>query len=158
QGAQARMPGQGTPTAIPLISKDRQMTIGPLSDPTNYVPAFQRWLDAWKHVGHPFEVLRQVRQYVGPVRCRTVDNSGNWHTIDEDGTETYQHIPGSWDWDGNTASWARLWVIIYAPTSWVPWEKYDQVGYKLWNSNLGGNFVIGAEYTKYSPTIGQQSA
>lgn len=132
QGAQARMPGQGTPTAITAISRDRQIILGPLPNPTTYLEALQRWLDAWKHVGHPFEILRQIRRYLGPVRCRTVDNSGNWHTIAEDGTETHEHVPGSWDWDGNTDAWSRLWVILYAPTHWVEWESFWKPDYALW--------------------------
>ncbi len=33
--------------------------------------------------------------------------------------ETSSLDTGNWNWDGDTASWARFWVIIYPGTRWT---------------------------------------
>lgn len=143
QGMQADMPGIGTPTALPYLVRDRRIIRGREEADAAISDRLNRWLDAWRNAGHPHEICRQIRGYFGnAIKVRTVDNSGNWHTIAADGTESRHHIPGSWDWDGNSLTWARLWVIIYAPPSWAQWTAFYEVDPDLW----GGDFT-GEPYT-----------
>lgn len=147
QGAQARMPGQGTPTALPAIGRDRGFLRGFAQSDAIFAGRNLTWIEAHKHVGHPFEVLRQLRGYLSPyaVKVRHVDNSGNWHTIKADGTEVRQKLPGSWNWDGDSTSWWRFWVVIYPPADlWAQWETWD-------GTQWGGDFADDQD------TIGQQA-
>jgi len=139
QGMQADMPGIGTPTALGYLCRDRRIIRGREESDTAIALRLKGWLDAWRRAGHPFEILRQLRGYFGnAIKARTVDNSGNWYTITEDGTELRHHIPGSWDWDGNSIAWARLWVIIYAPSTWTTWTDFFELDPDLYGGDLAG--------------------
>jgi hypothetical protein len=141
QGSKARMPGLGTPTALPLLARDRGYIRGFAQSDEVFAARLPGWLEDHKREGHPFEVLRQIRGYLAPyaVRVRHVDNAGNWHTILEDGTEIRQNLPGSWDWDGDAAKWWRFWIILYAPAEWQVWPSFWENDPSLWGGNLQGN-------------------
>lgn len=145
QGTQARMPGLGTPTALDMSGRDRGVLRGVVEGDEAYALRQQRWLQARRLQGHPLELLRQVRGYLNEdVKCRTVDHSGNWHTIDVGGAESWIQIPGSWDWDGNPVPWARGWVILYAPAHWIQWEHFWTGGETPWGGFLAGdNYTLG---------------
>jgi hypothetical protein len=144
QGAQAHLPGLGTPTALNAEGRGRGIRRGPGQSDASYAAELQAWLETHKYAGHPFGVLRSIRAYLGPVRCRTVDDGGNWYTIDEDGTESHVHLPGSWDWGGT--GWARGWVIVYAPADWEVWEAFWELEPDLYGGNLeGGNYTLGQQ-------------
>jgi len=164
EGMQARMPGVGTFTAISKWGADRGFIIPPFLGPGSITPVYDgaggtnfgsasespqlilellNWLSTWKNVGHPFVLLDLIRSYLGPVKCRTVDNSGNWHTIDVDGSRTIRQL-GNWNWDGDTDSWGRFWVIIYAPPDWEVWQQFhDDTDYWLWDGTLGSSGPTG---------------
>lgn len=151
QGAKARMPGFGTPTA--LSKEVRGIKRGIAESDASFSERLRSWLmrgtepGALKMKGHPFELLRQLRSYIGePVKCRVVDNSGNWHSIDEAGTETTDILPGSWNWDGDwPLYWARMWVILYAPSHWLRWTALYEVDPTLWGGFVSGgsNYTLG---------------
>jgi hypothetical protein len=150
QGSQARMPGQGTPTALPYIGRDRGYLRGHTQSNAIFAARLLGWREAWRRAGHPFELLRQIRGYLAPygVKVRHVDNAGNWHTIEADGTEVRQHLPGSWDWDGNTAEWWRFWIILYPPADWQVWPAFWELDPTLWGGNLAGNgWTLGQQVT-----------
>lgn len=137
QGAQAHLPGLGTFTALAAEGRARGIRRGLGQSDESYAEELQRWLETLKYVGHPFSVLRSLRAYLGAVKVRTVDDGGNWYTIDADGTETHYHAPGSWNWGG--FGWARGWVIIYAPASWAVWPAFYEIDPTLWGGSLAGN-------------------
>lgn len=140
QGVTAAFPGLGTPTALPLLGRSRGLRRGLAETDASYGERLRFWRRAHRQKGHPFEILRQIRHYLGPVRCRTVDFSGNWHTIAEDGTENWLQLPGSWNWhSGWTTGWCRFWVIIYPPASWEVWPSFYELDPTLWGGNLAGN-------------------
>lgn len=150
QGFKARMPGLGTPTALAAIARDRGYIRGFAQSAAVFAGRLLGWREAWRHAGHPFEVLRQIRGYLAPagVRVRHVDNAGNWHTIEADGTEVRQTLPGSWDWDGNTAAWWRFWIIIYPPSDWQVWPAFYELDPTLWDGDLAGNgWTLGQQVT-----------
>ena len=123
QGILARMPGYGTPSAHPYLGRERGIVKGFAASDDVYAAQLQKWLDAWKGAGNPWALMLQIAAYLSPypTTLRTVDNSGNWHTLNPDlTTSVYQSYPTSnWDWDSvsnpsQPDQWARMWVIIYA--------------------------------------------
>ena len=75
-----------------------------------FAARLKAWLTGPRVRGGAFAMLRQVRAYCGGCEVRTVDNSSNWHVIDADGVESYEiGAAPAWNWDGDTASWARFW-------------------------------------------------
>lgn len=146
QGAKARMPGLGTPTALGRIARDRGYIRGFAQSDAVLAGRVQGWKEAHRRKGHPFEVLRQLRGYLAPyaVKVRHVDASGNWHTIEADGTEVRQNLPGSWDW-GPAARWWWFWIIVYLPAElWPVWEAMDG---EQWSGNMADD----------GDTLGQQA-
>lgn len=128
QGAQARLPGQGTPTALGAIGRDRGYLRGFAQSDAAFSGRLVGWIHDKKYAGHPFEVLRQIRGYLAPytMLMRHVDNAGNWHTIEADGTESILQSPGSWNWDDQPSQWWRFWIILYPPADlWPLWASFD---------------------------------
>lgn len=146
QGAQARLPGLGTPTALGAEGRARGIRRGLAEPDASYVARLLRWLDSWRYAGHPFSILRELRAYINaPVRVRCIDYSGNWHTIDEAGVESSLHLGvGAWNWEGVTGRWWDLWIIVYPGTLWPVWETWD-------GSQWSGDFADDQD------TIGQEA-
>jgi hypothetical protein len=136
-GHRVRLPGLAPLDSYPFFEQDRKIRRGineerGTSDPrTGYVGRLIGWLDAARVRGGAFARLDQVREYMGGegIRVRAVDASGNWYTIDRDGTKSYQLATGNWHWDNvpNPPNWARSWTIIYprltASGAFEPWDR-----------------------------------
>lgn len=146
QGAQSRLPGVGTSTALRLIGLSRGIRRGFVQSDSIFAGRLGGWLPARKLKGHPMELLRQLRDYLKPysMRLRHVDTSGNWHTIEADGTEIIQQVPGSWVWKPEQG-WAEFYVILYPPAEL--WPVWDQLDGTCWAGNLADD----------SETMGQQT-
>lgn len=121
QGVLARFPGAGAPDALPYIGRDRQIVRGFAESADSYAERLRRWLDDWRVAGSPISVLAQLRGYLLGVRpvLRTVDNTGNWHSLDASDVHTWSR-GANWNWDGLTARWWRWWAIVYSSAG--PWE------------------------------------
>lgn len=133
----ARLPGWAPLDAYPYLQQDRKIRRGisearGTSKPrTGYVGRLIGWLDAAQVRGGSFAMLQQVRAYMGGdgIRVRLVDSSGNWYTIDRDGTKSYQLATGNWQWDTipPVENWSRFWIIIYprltVSGAFEPWDK-----------------------------------
>lgn len=115
QGAAADMPGIGTPTAIPLIERDRRIRRGDWETIKQYAPRAAAWLDSHAKGGLEKSLAAEVGAfYTGTgARVRVVTNSGIWITREPNGEIWKASYP--WDWDGHPERWARYWVIVYAP-------------------------------------------
>lgn len=117
EGMQARMPGAGTPTALPYIGRDRRIARGPHESDASYAERLRHWRDTWKTAGNAISLLNNVAAYFAPSppRLRIVTASGVWYTREPDGTITiHKTALNNWDWDGDRALWSRFWLIIYA--------------------------------------------
>lgn len=122
QGIKARMPGVGTPTALPIIGDDRQIDRGPTESATSFAERLTRAFDSWRVAGNPHQLLEQLQVYFSPTkpRIRLVSNSGVWHEIDGTGTITKSKPnPINWVWDAFTTRWWRGWVIVDASGTWT---------------------------------------
>jgi hypothetical protein len=136
QGVRARFPGLGPDDALSELGRDRLIWRGPAEPATTYAGRLTRWLDDHRVRGNPWALLEQIRAYLVPhaVRVRTVDQWGNWYTIEADGTRS-RYKASAWDWDGTSqaAGRSRFWVLIYLGDTgpWFRQEPWGDPG-KLW--------------------------
>ena len=142
QALLVRFPEQGpdgTPApadALAAMGRDRRVVRGINEADASYTPRLKAWLDDRKTAGNPYTLMQRLAEYTGAgVSFRTVDNSGNWYHRAADGTRSALINQANWDWDGDTASWARFWVIVYgfraAESTW---------GTGTWGSVSTGSF------------------
>lgn len=123
QGLNARFPTRAPSDALGAIGQDRRIVKGFVEADATYASRLLRWLDDWKTAGNPFSLMQQVKAYSGATRLRTVDQRGNWFTLDGD-DQAYVFDQGNWDWDGlPDTNWSRFWLIIYSETG--PWERVE---------------------------------
>ncbi len=132
QGLQARWPGVGTPTALPLIGRDRCIRRGFAESDDSYAGRLPAWLDDWRGAGTPFGLMRAVRDYCFPSkpRLRIVNASGTWYTLNPDDTTEVVQTWGAvnWDWDGDASKPTRFWLILYSTPEPKPWSKGSTYG------------------------------
>lgn len=137
-GLLARFPGVAVylddEAALAAIGRDRRIIRGIDEPAAAYAVRLTRALDDHRTRGNPFALLRQLRAYLqADCVVRTVDQRGNWFTIEADGTETTSIDTGNWDWDGAAASqWSRFWVVIYPVGGVEPWAAAS------WGDHLDG--------------------
>lgn len=118
-GTYAKFPTYAPSDALAHLGRDRRITRGLTESDTDYGARLLRYLDDWKVAGNPFALMSQLRAFLGAdLKMRTVDNRGNWFTIDAGGARSVYLNQGNWDWDGDTAKWSRFWVIIYSNGYW----------------------------------------
>lgn len=122
EGFAARLPGVGTPTALPLIGRDRQIRRGFAESEASYAVRLREWRSPGHKIrGSPLSVMQQLRGYLTPHNpmIRVVNRAGAWHTLDAAGEYSYvaPQSPRNWDWDAQTIAeaWSEFWVIIYPP-------------------------------------------
>lgn len=122
QGLLARFPEYAPADAFRYMSRDRKILRGIDETTENFATRLLRWLDDHRTRGNPYALMEQLRAYCNAdVRIRTVDNSGNWYTLERDGSREYLLAEGNWDWDGEASKWSRFWVIIYPTATGEPW-------------------------------------
>jgi hypothetical protein len=118
RGIGARTPGND-PEADALTGAERRIPRGPAETDAQYALRLTQWRQAVARKGTAFELLRQLHGYLKDssgtsLWVTLVTNTGWQFNIRENGTEYYL-IGGGWngtDWDGESALWARAWVII----------------------------------------------
>ncbi|WP_437982917.1 hypothetical protein [Sorangium sp. So ce117] len=123
QGLQARMPGLGTPTALPYIGRDRRIVRGPAESDAAYGARLVRWLDYWRAAGNAYVLALALQGFLYPEhpRIRIVTRSGVWYTLEPSGELLWHRAePNNWDWDSlshpdKAGDWSEFWIIIYPP-------------------------------------------
>lgn len=124
QGLQARMPGQGTPTALPYIGRDRLIRRAIDESDESFAGRLVTWREAWRGAGNPFAIMREVRAYCAPAvpKVRIVNASGTWYTLNPDDTIEIVQTWGAinWVWDEKDLP-NRFWLIIYTDDG--PWDE-----------------------------------
>lgn len=137
EGLRARYPGVGTPTALPLIQRDRGIVRGLQESDESAAGRLVGWLDSWRVAGNPHNTLAQLAPLFRPSAAplmRIVTNAGVWYTLYPDGTVEQQAL-GNWNWDGKPELWARLWVIVYCDDAGYPWVAEDVWGVGEWGES-----------------------
>jgi len=117
EGLQARFPGQGTPTALQYIGRDRCIARGPNESDQAYAARLVAWRRAWRMAGNTISLLDNLAAYFAPRAplLRVVNNGGVWTTRAPEGAITiYRAVPNNWNWDNRPDLWSRIWPIIYA--------------------------------------------
>lgn len=120
EGMQARMPGLGTPTALPRIGSDRLIVRGPGDTDAEYAAKLRDWRKKHARRGSEEAIARQIHEYLpNHPKVRIVNRLGVWTTVEADGTLTREVHEGVWDWDSisnperATDHHAEMWAIIY---------------------------------------------
>ena len=147
QGIRAAQPGQGTPTALPLIGRGRGIIRGYGETDASYAARLVGWLDRWRIAGTAEAVARAVQDYiVSKPRVRVISRSGVWVTAELDGSITRANATWNWDATSNPARagfWSELFVVVYPP----PWGN-------------SGTYGDGTQYglTGAGPGLGHQAS
>jgi len=122
QGIKARMPGVGTPDALYLIGKDRQIDRGPNETDAGYAVRLSSSFDTWATAGNAGTLLKQLAVWFTPVSAtpiRLVSDRAIWQSINlSTNAITQTNVGTNWSWDGLNRWW-RGWVII--DSSAGPW-------------------------------------
>jgi len=122
QGAQARMPGQGTPTALGYIGRDRRIRRGFDESDASYAARLLTWRADHRLEGTPASLFSQLRGFLSPHNpvMRYVNRTGTstvgWATIDSAGVFSYVPVALNWDWDTQLSLASRFWLVIYPPS------------------------------------------
>jgi len=163
-GHLARFPQQdatGTPgpaDALDALGRDRGVIRGIDETDRSYAYRLTQWLVDARTRGTAFSLMKRLHAYVDfdgsrGVSFRVVDNRGNWFSRSSTGVETSSLNTGNWNWDGNTAKWARFWVVIYPGTRWIDsganWGSAGNWG----GSTTWGSLTITDEQTRTLRTI-----
>ncbi len=126
-GAKSTTPG-APEDALSLIGRDRIIIRGPNEASDVYALRLIRAIDDHRVRGNAWALMEQIRGYCSPheVRIRTVDQHGNWKTLERDGSRS-EYRNSAWDWDGTALEdgRARFWVLIYPTTGTPqrPWQR-----------------------------------
>jgi len=167
ESVRAGWPGEGTPTALPLIGRSRGILRGPSEDDDTFIARLIAWLDTWKQAGSSVGLADQIRSYLigqgslgaGIQPCvRIVDRSGNWTIAHSDGSVEFASGAWNWDevlgWDDGVARrpaatvdgyWSDIWVIIACEQS-PPrpvYPVYASTSDPAWVANFGTNAALG---------------
>lgn len=139
EGTLGRLPGAGTPTALPYIGRDRRIRRGFAESDESYSARLVQWKDDWSIAGAAYSVLHQLRGFVtphAPVMRYVHRQNGPWVsflTINADATTAYQlNGTGNWTWDDQHATAPRrFWLVIYPPSGlWQKQAKWGATGLK----------------------------
>jgi hypothetical protein len=142
EGVKARMPGVGTPDALPLIGRDRLIDRGPSETDANYALRLSRAFDTWATAGGAPTLLRALAVWFSPLTTtpiRLVSNSAVWHEIDLGTLIVTKTVVGTnWGWDAFTTRWFRGWAILDSSAApWTPdlWGAGNWGDGGTWGSN-----------------------
>ena len=141
QGIQARMPGKGTPTALPSIGEDRRIIRGIDDTDAQYGARLIEFRERWKRAGSIDAVARIVHEYLpGRPQVRVVTRFGKWCNVSTSGVVTLStNVAELFDWDSMSHpekryAWSDMWIIVYPVGTFTAgnWGTGDG---QLWGSN-----------------------
>lgn len=148
EGVTAKFPDFAPEDALSTMGRDRKIRRGMGESSLSYRARLIRWRDDWKTAGSAYAIMRQLRAYLQtPGTIRIVSANGTWWTLHPDNSVSkLVTLPAkNWDWDGNSAKWARFWVVLYAAD--YGWTRDGTWGDgELWGdsatSTIGANVPI----------------
>lgn len=130
QGVLARMPGVGTPTALPILAQDRNIIQGPNETVLSFQGRLRSVFEAWQRAGSRRAIFSQITAFFTPVttlgklpNAAIVSSVGAtptdalWDVFYSDQANLdapfHLRIANQWNWD-NIFQWWRAWLILYA--------------------------------------------
>ncbi|MDB4992793.1 MAG: hypothetical protein JWM74_225, partial [Myxococcaceae bacterium] len=153
QGLHAALPGEGTPTALPLIGRSRGILRGQDETSEAYGVRLRAWLSTWRGdlpdgggAGSQLAIAMAFHAYLrNHPRVRVVNRAGRWTTVNADGSIVV--TDAAWNWDSvshpeRATHWWNQWVIVY-PTQWADAGFLDTPG-----DVIGGETGIGHMCTR----------
>lgn len=154
EGLRAAFPGKGDPSALPYIGQSRGILQGALEPNDHYATRLRAWLDTWTNAASAEIMGLQIQGFlygVAPLGAnptiRIVDRSGNWVTINPDGSTTFS-FDSTWNWDSisnpeRSGYWSDIWIIVY-PTIWLTYTTMADPNFRAaWGTYQG--FGLGHE-------------
>lgn len=135
EGMVARMPGEGTDSALPYLGADRVMVQGPGELNSAFAARLTRAFETWQHAGSRPAILKQALGYVAsqdaifdtpcPVATIVRASGGgayaSWSTYysgDSFNTQPPANVrvaPANWNWDGQY--WRpQAFLVLFFPT------------------------------------------
>jgi hypothetical protein len=159
QGLRAALPGQGTPTALPLIGRSRGIIRGVGESDDAYGLRLTKWLDRWRIAGTAEAIARSIQEYcANHPKVRIITRSGVWVTLELDGTITRTNAAWNWDATSNperAGYWSELFIVVY-PSPWATSGAYgDGTLYGI-GTGLGlGHQDTRGEYDAIRGLLGQ---
>lgn len=158
QAGNAALPGEGTPTALDKIGRNRAMIRGQLETDQEYAARLPKAYDRARDFGSQQSIARALHEFLaGRPMVRVVNRASRWVTCDANGVLTVQQggVGGvqMWDWDSvshpeRTSNWHDQWVIVYPPPGWP-------IGQGQWPVN--GNFGAPGEVFGVQTGLGHDS-
>jgi hypothetical protein len=132
QGLALSQPYLCDASALPSLAFDRRLRMYATESELSQRERLAQWLQLHRQRGTHQGELRHLQPYYLPARplIKIVhqDGAGDgavWHTLDTSGTYSVSRVtPSNWDYDGQTAKWARFWVLLFSPPSWAL-QTYD---------------------------------
>jgi hypothetical protein len=119
-GILAGQPGEGDPSALPLIARTRGITRGKYETDAEHAARLRSWRTEWLEAGSQRGIIRQLFAYLrggsNPVSARVVNRAGNMTYISPAGGITTGTL--AWNWDGVTypsraTRWWEQWLVLY---------------------------------------------
>jgi hypothetical protein len=142
QGLRARLPGIGTPTALPLTGRSRGMVRAQNETHAEYGARLTTWIDRARILGSQRAIAISVHEYMASrPRVRVVNRAGHWTTVDTDGTITTHDAATPFTWDTishpeRSGHWWDQWVIVYVTSQWPKATTYGPAGRKTGYGHL----------------------
>ncbi len=118
----AKYPGLGTPTALPLIGQTRGLVQGETQTDDAFAAQLRAWLDFFQNDGGDNNLAISLQTYIGNTPLvRIITRSGHFFNLNTDGTFSFAQDSG-WDWDSvsnpeRAGYWSDIWVVLF-PTEW----------------------------------------
>lgn len=125
QATRARFPETGPDDALLPMGRDRGIVRGPSEPGLSYRARLLLWLKSWRAAGMGKAMMDQIAGFLTPnsARIRIWTQLGVVYTREANGAFTIERATnGEWNWDGQTALWARFWLIIYSIDG-APWAR-----------------------------------
>jgi hypothetical protein len=129
------MPGQGDPSALPLLGLDRLLLQGPGETNAAFNARLSGAFDMWQRAGNDWTVLEQCLKQILPLQppALIVSNTSAWSYYGASADTTRPPLQflarvANWNWDGNvepigtvSTPWWRMWMVLfsYAPNAWA---------------------------------------
>lgn len=154
EGQRAKFPELCTPGALPRIGRDRLIPRGFSETDEGYGSRLILWREDWKHAGGAYAIMSQLRAFLtgydNTIRLvnqqRLSTGESKWRTLEMDDTRSAT-TNGNWNWDGDFATWARVWPIIYADPilerdgTWGDGEAWGDNPTQSWGSTASPELV-----------------